>query len=212
MSLNPFYGARGYGTGGYGNEPIETLPIGYYQSILTHQYTTPNSPKLNALLTVLLKKFDDVSQCLVKMDTALDLDSAVGAQLDMLGATVGAARTVGFQPSNGVSPVLDDTTFRIYIKAKIAQNSWDGTRGSLYTIWQQLFPSGQIILIDNQNMTCSITLKGTFTSILKDLITNGYIVPRPEGVLYTFVFPTLPAFGFGSSPGFVSGFGVGHWV
>jgi hypothetical protein len=111
-----------------------------------------------------------------------------------------------------VSPILDDTTYRIYIKAKIAQNSWDGTRGSLYAIWQQLFPGGQIILIDNQNMTVSITLKGTFTSILKDLITNGYIIPRPEGVLFSYTFPVLPAFGFGSSPGFIAGFGTGHWV
>jgi hypothetical protein len=210
--MNPYFGAGGFGTGGFGNEPVETLPIGYYQNILTHQYATPSSPKLNALLYVLLKKFDDVSQCLVKMDTALDLDSAVGVQLDMLGAVVGASRTVGFQPSGGVSPILDDTTYRIYIKAKIAQNQWDGTRNQLYEIWQQLFPGGQIIIIDNQNMTCSIALKGTFTSILKDLITNGYVIPRSQGVLYTYVFGTLPYFGFGSSPGFISGFGSGHWV
>ena len=208
---NPYYGVGGYGTGGYGNEPIETLPIGYYASILTHQYQAPNSPKLNAFLAVLLKKFDDVSQCLVKMDTALDLDSAVGAQLDVLGTVVGASRTVNFQPSNNVSPVLDDTTYRIYIKSKIAQNQWDGTRGSLYAIWQQLFPGGQLVLTDNQNMTVDVTLRGTFTSILRDLITNGYIIPQSEAVLYTFIFTTLPAFGFGSSPGFVAGFGTGHW-
>jgi hypothetical protein len=208
--MNLYYGVGGYGTGGYGNEPVEMLPIGYYQRILTSQYI--NSKKWNALLYAMLKKFDDVSQVLVRMDTAFDLDSAIGAQLDMLGATVGAARTVGFQPSNSVSPILDDATYRIYIKAKIAQNSWDGTRGSLYATWQQLFPSGQIIIVDNQNMTCALTLKGTFTSILKDLITNGYIVPQPEGVLYTFIFGTLPYFGFGNSPGFISGFGTGHWV
>jgi len=210
MSSNPHYGAQGYGTGGYGNEPIETLPIGYYLGLLTSQYA--NSAKLNALLYALLKKFDDVSQCLVKMDTALDLDAAVGAQLDMLGATAGAERTVGFQPTGGVSPVLDDATYRVYIKAKIAQNQWDGTLPSLYPIWQALFPGGSIIIIDNQNMTATITLKGAFTSIIKDLITNGYIVPRPEGVLYTYVFGTLPYFGFGSSPGFIAGFDEGHWV
>lgn len=179
-------------------------------TILTSQYRT--SPKLNALLQVLLRKFDDVSQVLVKLDTALDLDVAVGAQLDMLGAVVGAARTVGFQPSNSVSPVLDDTTYRLYIKAKIAQNQWDGTLTSLYPIWQTLFPGGSIIIVDNQNMTADIVLKGTFTSIIQDLVVNGYIVPRPEGVLYTFLFGDLPFFGFGSSPGFIAGFDEGHWV
>lgn len=212
MSNNPYYGTQGYGTGGYGNEPIETLPIGYYTQLLTSQYAKPSSPKLNAFLYVLLKKFDDVSQCLVNLDTALDLDSAVGAQLDMLGATVAAHRTVNFQPSNNVSPVLDDATYRIYIKAKIAQNSWDGTLPSLYPIWQRLFPGGSINIIDNQNMTASIILQGAFTSILQDLITNGYIVPRPEGVLYTYFLGTLPYFGFGESPGFIEGFGVGQWA
>ncbi len=208
--MNPSYGTQGYGTGGYGNEPIETLPIGYYMSLLTSQYA--NSKKLNQLLYVLLKKFDDASQVLVAMDTAMDLDNAVGIQLDMLGATAGAFRTVGFQPSNGVSPILDDTTFRIYIKAKIATNQWDGTIGSLYPVWRQLFPAGNIVIIDNQNMTADLTLTGSFTSIIKDLITNGYIVPRPEGVLYTYIFGELPYFGFGSSPGFIAGFGAGHWV
>ena len=98
MSSNPYYGTQGYGTGGYGNEPLETLPIGYYIGLLTSQYA--NSKKLNALLYVLLKKFDDASQCLVQMDTSLDLDSAIGAQLDMLGATVGAFRTVNFHAGN----------------------------------------------------------------------------------------------------------------
>lgn len=210
MSSNPTYGTQGYGSGGYGSAPIENLPLGYYIGILTSQYAI--SPKLQALTKVLLRKFDDVSQVLVRMDTALDLDAAIGAQLDMLGAVAGANRTVGFQPSNGVSPVLDDATYRLYIKAKIAQNQWDGTISSLYPIWQNLFPGGSIIIFDQQNMTADITLTGSFTSIIQDLIVNGYIVPRPEGVLYTYLFGTLPFFGFGSSPGFIAGFGEGHWV
>lgn len=210
--INPFYGVQGYGIGHYGNQPIEVLPIGYYLQRLTHFYASPNAPKLNAFLYVLLKKFDDVSQCLVRLDTAIDLDSAIGAQLDQLGATAGISRVVGFQPSGGVSPVLDDATYRTLIKAKIAQNQWDGTIDSLYPIWQTLFPGGTIVIEDNQTMSANIILTGTFTSIIQDLISNGYIVPRPEGVLYTYQFTTLPAFGFGSSPGFIAGFGEGFWA
>lgn len=206
---NPGYGVLGYGQGGYGNQPIETLPFGYYLNLVTHEWVL--KPKFMALLRLLLKKFDDVSQCLVSMDTAYDLDSAVGVQLDALGTVVGAARTVGFQPSDSVSPVLDDDTYRIYIKAKIGQNQWDGTILSLYPLWQQLFPDGTIVVEDNQDMTVNITVTGAFTSILQDLILNGYIVPRPEGVLYNYLFSTLPAFGFGSSPGYIAGFDTGHW-
>lgn len=306
---NPCYGFSGYGFGGYGNEPIETLPIGYYQQLLTSEYRL--SPKLNALLYVLLKKFDDVSQCLVQMDTAFDLDAAVGAQLDVLGQIVNVSRIVNFQPTptpqisidiadiqivtysprtpsqwvgitvtatadvptvetgtlltfNGitdytaldgvtlawtgipanepdqivlnwvgnpgttypntpdtgtlsspalnVSPVLDDDTYRLLIKARIGWNQWDGTIDGLYPIWDNLFPSGKIIIADAQNMTAEIIMSGSFTSIIKDLITHGYIVPRPEGVLYTYTFATLPIFGFDLDNSFIAGFDTGHFA
>lgn len=207
---NPAYGVGGFGQGGYGNQPIEMLPIGYYLSLLTSQYA--NSNKLKQLLYVLLKKVDDVTTCMVKLDTAMDLDNAVGIQLDMLGAVVNMPRTVGFQPTDGSSPTLDDDTYRICIKARIAANQWDGTLNSLFDVWKQLFPDGTIVIEDNQNMTVNVVLIGAFTSIIKDLIVNDYIVPRPEGVLYNYLFGVLPFFGFGSSPGFIAGFGEGHWA
>jgi hypothetical protein len=173
---------------------------------------------------VLLKKFDDVSQCLVKLDTALDLDSAEGNQLDVLGTCVGAVRMLPFQPSFDVSPVLDDTTYRTYIKAKIAQNQWDGTIGSLYAIWISLFPRARIIIADNQNMTATLRIKGVPSSILIDMICgfavngattgvvqNGLIVPRPEGVEYNFALGALPAFGFDLNDAFIAGFDIGKW-
>jgi hypothetical protein len=219
---NSYYGAGGYGRGGYGNQPLETLPIGYYTSLLSSEYV--NSPKLNALLLVLLRKFDDVTNCMVNLDTALDLDSAVGAQLDMLGTIAGVGRTLTFQPSFGVSSVLDDATYRTCIKAKIAQNQWDGTIDSLYAVWYKLFPSATIVIADNQDMTATLFIGGLPSSILLDLIAgyavggattgvirSSLIVPRPEGVQYSFSVGALPAFGFGSSPGFIAGFGEGHW-
>ena len=209
---NPAYGVNGYGFGGYGNAPIENQPIGYYLDLLTSQYRPPSSPKLNALLYALLKKFDDVSQCLVQMDTAIDLDVAVGSWLDNLGATVGVSRTVSFQPTGGVSPVLDDASYRILIKARIGWNQWDGKIDSLYTLWVQLFPSGNIVIEDQQNMTANILVTGSFPSIIKDLISNGYIVPRPEGVLYTYFFGTLPYFGADLDNAYIAGADVGYAV
>jgi len=219
---NPGYGTSGYGLAGYGNQPIESLPIGYYLQLLSSEYT--NSPKLNALLYVLLKKFDDVSQCLTSFDTALDLDSASGAQLDALGTIAGASRVLPFQPSFGVSPVLDDPTYRTYIKAKIGQNQWDGTQTNLYALWHSLFPTVRIVVADNQNMSATLDIGGLPSSILIDMIAgyavngatsgtvqNGLIVPRPEGVEYNFNLGTLPAFGFDLDNSYVAGFDVGHW-
>lgn len=222
---NPNYGVGGYGAGGYGNPPINTLPLGYYYGLLTSQYQAPNSPKLNALLYVLLKKFDDVSQCLVQMTAALDLDNAVGAQLDLLGTIAGAARTLPFQPSFGASPVLDDATYRVYIKAKIAQNQWDGTIDALYGVWAYLFPTARITIADNQNMTATLYINGVSNPLLLDMIAgyaingatsgvvnSGLIVPRPEGVEYSFELGTLPVFGFDFNNSYVAGWDAGHWA
>jgi hypothetical protein len=178
MSSNPYFGVGGFGQGGFGNQPIEALPIGYYLNLLTSEYS--NSVKLQKLLYVLLKKFDDVSQCLVQMDTAFDLDSAVGAQLNMLGQVAGVSRVLPFQPSFGVSPVLNDATYRLLIKAKIGQNQWDGTQGTLYAIWINLFPTVSIAVGDNQNMTATLFIGGLPSSIIIDMIA-GYAVNGAAG-------------------------------
>ena len=60
-------------------------------------------------------------------------------------------------------------------------------------------------------MTCTIVLTGIFTSIVQDLIVNGYIVPRPEGVLYDYIFGELPIFGYDENNAFIAGYDTGHW-
>lgn len=183
-------------------------PISYYTSLVTSQYQ--NAPKFLTWLESCLKKFDDASNCIDGLAWKFDLDSAIGSQLDTIGVIVGQARTVGFQPSGGVSPILDDATYRLLLKARIAQNTWDGKISSLQPIWQNLFPGGRINLQDNQNMTITVTLAGNFTSIIQDLISNGYIVPRPEGVLINYLFGTQPFFGCDRNDSYVAGADVGH--
>ena len=185
-----------YGSGLIGAQPIVAEPITYYEGLLSSQFTLPNSPKTNTFLALCLQLFQDVNACLLSFPSAFDLTTAVGVQLDMLGSIVGANRTVGFQPSNGISPVLDDATYRIYMQAKIAFNQWNGKITGMQAIWQSLFPGGKIVIADQQNMTANIIMTGSFTSIIIDLIENGYIVPRPETVLYNYIFAELPLFGF----------------
>lgn len=203
------FGYSGYDLGKYGNSPIENLPLGYYTRLLTSQYQ--QSPNLLAWLTGVLQFLDTAGQSLTEFTTAFDLDFAVSDHLDILGGIIGTSRIMNFQPSHGVSPVLDDATYRLLLKAKVAQNQWDGTIDGLQSTWQSLFPGGHIIIQDAQNMSATILMSGAFSSILVDLISNGYIVPRPEGVLYNFSFATLPVFGFDRNDAYVAGFDAGHW-
>lgn len=206
------FGGGGFGVGGYGaggRAPYVVPSISYYLSLLTSQYQ--NSPNLKSWLTVCLQPILDAGAGYGLFVNAFDIDSAIGLQLDILGVILGASRTVSFQPSGMVSPTLTDATYRILLKARVIQNQWDGQAASLYTAWPALFPGGNIAIIDNQNMSATIILSGVFSSITQDLITNGLIVPRPEAVQYTYIFPVLPVFGFGPESAFVAGFGDGHW-
>ena len=149
--------------------------------------------------------------------TFTSFDACVGNQLDILGVILGISRQVTFDPTDGSSPVLDDSTYRILLKNQVLKNHWDGRAESLQTTWKELFPGGTIIVQDNQNMTIDVTITGTFTQIIIDLIKNDYIVPRPQGVWMNYYVGTispanLPFFGFDRRDTYVSGFDEGHWV
>ena len=185
-------------------------PITYYTGLLTSEYAS--SRNMLDWLEASLYPFQDLQVCLNSFVEAFSLDSAVGAQLDIIGEIVGQARTVGFQPSGGVSPILDDQTYRLALKSCVAQNHWDGTLDGLINIWKALFPGGIIIVNDHQNMTVDLYVAAAFTSIIADLILNGYMLPRPQGVLYTYSLAVLPMFGFDRGDSYVAGFDVGRMI
>jgi hypothetical protein len=189
--------------------PVQVLPLSYYVGLLTSEYR--QSEKLNLWLLAVLSIASDISNCLSLMAYAFDLDYAVGVQLDTLGVIVGVSRTVPFMPSGGGGQVLDDDTYRLLIKATIANNQWDGKIGSLYPIWKSLFAGGTISILDHQDMTVDVVLTGSFTSIIQDLIVHGMIVPKPQAVGYTYDFGGLPFFGFDRNDAYIAGFDTGKW-
>lgn len=206
---NQGFGLGGFGQGPFGGEPVEALSTSYYTGLITSEYQ--GSTKFQRWLAGLLQPLDDASQCLESMTLAFDLDQAVGVQLDTLGQIIGQGRTMTFQPSDGVSPILDDTTYRLLLRARIARNQWNGSIDSLQAIWQTLFPGGRISIQDGQNMSVTVIISGAFTSIAQDLIRNDLIVPRPQAVLFAYTFAALPIFGFDENNGTIAGFDTGKW-
>lgn len=212
------YGVGGYGVGGYGagqgtNQPgpIYKMPLSYYTGLFTSEWQ--QSYKLLAWAANAWQILDDATSFLQQTSVQdWSLTYAIGTQLDVLGAIIGQPRTVNFQPSDGVSPVLDDNTYRLLLRATIFKYKWDGKIGSLYLIWKALFPQGSIVINDNQNMSATVLINGPFNSIIQDLIMNGYIVPRPEGVLYNYVIGEFPMFGTDLNTGFIAGVDLGHII
>jgi hypothetical protein len=191
--------------------------ISYYQGLITSEYQ--NSTNFKDFLTEMLTILDDVSSLADGLVVDFDLDlstsspltGAIGDQLDILGEIIGQSREMVFEPTGGVSPILDDDTYRVLLKAKILENHWDGRLLSLNQAWQDLFPGGTIAVADNQNMTLDVIITGEFSSIIVDLITNGLIVPRPQGVLMTINFGSVPYFGFDINNSYIAGFDTGKW-
>jgi hypothetical protein len=183
-----------------------------YLSLITSEHA--DKPNFIAWLTAMLTLGADSADCAASMNDALDIDQAVGDQLDIVGGLVGVSRTVAFQPTGGVSPVLDDDTYRLAIRAKIAKNQWDGTIVDIQSIWTQLFGAVPIYLAlrDNQDMTMTAIVIGMTDTIQQDLASHGYFVPKPEGVLLNITTPVTRLFALGISNSAFGGLGEGAWV
>lgn len=139
-------------------------------------------PKLLQWLNCLLEKIEEIEECAESISDCFDLDTAQGKQLDKLGELIGRQRELTFQPEKNVSSILEDDIYRTVLRAKIGINHWDGTIPSIYELWKNLFPDYKLHIKDNQDMSMEAIVLGDLKNLEKELVHNGYIVPRPEGV------------------------------
>lgn len=161
------------------------MAIDKYLDNITSQHR--DKPKFIAWLSSSLNIIDHAYIMTKNMDNDFDLDNAIGKQLDILGQIIGRKRTLTFQPLNGHNPVLDDETYKLVLKAKVAMNMWDGKIESAYEIWNNIFDDIGLQLQDNQDMSLTAYVTGYVNQIRQDLIQHVYIVPKPEGVRINYI-------------------------
>ena len=181
-----------------------------YTDLITSEHA--KAPKFIAKIGISTDPFIQVQASLAGMPNGFDLDRAVGAQLDAVGLWVGVSRRVAvpitwvyfswdkpglgwnegvwkgrFDPADGLI-VLDDGSYRLLLRAKIAANHWDGTLPGAVAAFAPLFPSNTVVIDDNQNMTMTISVSGPpLTPIQEALLTGGYLTLKPVGVGVTYV-------------------------
>lgn len=209
----------------------------------TDRITSEHADKPNymALVAAITGDFSGTRDQLLDFVALFDLDSAVGAQLDVIGEWVGIGRGVAvpisgvyfsfdidglgfdqgvwkgpFDPDTGITELPDDI-YRILIRAKIGANRWDGSMAGWKAIVDQVFaPETDIFVQDNGDMTMTVVVAGVPpTALFLALLTEGYLPLKPEaiGVVYYLVSSLPgPAFGFDSSDQYISGFDVGSWA
>lgn len=165
------------------------MAINKYLDNITSQHR--DKPKFIAWISRSLTIVDHAYMTIKSIDSNFDIDNSIGKQLDVLGTIIGRKRLLTFQPLNGHDPVLDDATYRLVLKAKIAMNMWDGTIPQIYEIWGNIFKDIGLQIQDNQDMSFNAYITGYVNQIRQDLIQHGYIVPKPEGVRVNYIGKSL---------------------
>lgn len=185
----------------------------YYLNLIPSQYRL--QPKFMKWLEAGIQKLQDSNSTAQEIISNFDLDTATGVQLDIIGKLIGRSRQLDFQPRADVSSVLDDDYYRLLLKAKIVWNQWKGTLPELYTAWQEIFPNGNLLILDNQDMSMDVIVSGDFSVLEKDLIYNGLVVPKPEGVRINYIIiaqnADVPIFSYGYDNEFLGGYTT-NWI
>lgn len=197
-------------------------------------------PKFMLMLATLLQPIADTIAVTGTISDKFDLDLAAGAQLDVIGQWVGITRnlsvpitgvyfsfdtaSLGFDQGTWQGPfnplnelvTLDDAPYRTLLRAKIANNQWDGTIAGAYAAWAILFAgTGITILIQDLGfMHMLFALKGSsLDAVTVALFKGGYLNMKPAGVridyFVTESVADVPFFGFDAENASVSGFDVG---
>lgn len=154
----------------------------FYLNLITSEHAT--KPKYMAWIKELLRPFIEVIKLNDDIKKAFNLNTSVGVQLDTIGKILVLDRRVNFEPTDGSSSLLDDNNYRFILKAKVIKNQWKGTISDFYVFWNTLI--GQelnIFLVDNQNMDpVAVVWDSQVDSMTQDLLSNGYIIPKPAGL------------------------------
>lgn len=211
-----------------------------YLDLITPYYR--GKPVFTATLTAVLDPFANLQIMLGHMPQDFDLDTAIGVQLDAVGLWVGRSRFIptpipniwfsfddalrGFDlgvwkgPYDSDSGItrLDDETYRIFLRAKIAANQWDGRVETAQAAFNLVFsqsPGTNIFVIDNFDMTMTVGISGAIPSLLFiALLNQGFLPIKPEGVRINYAITTVtdtPVFGFDVDNQYIGGFDTGSW-
>lgn len=188
--------------------------VNSYLDLVTSQHR--DKEKYINTLSALMSDLESIFTLGVYLDDNFDLDIADTDQEDILGHILGIERNIKEQSSTDLA-ILDNATFRNLLKAKVVKNTWRGSIDELQSIWQTVFPTLDLLIIDNQDMSIDVNIFGLEDEATKKLLAAGYIIPRPAGVLLRYNFIAKRVFGYGYDNERITGYGTsidngGEWA
>ena len=199
-----------------------------YSDLLIYQYI--KKPKAKATIDAIMGEYDKLADNSIDLLNQWDIDQARGFSLDIIGRRVGVSRTLPSVVSKGYfgylnsiqgepwgegvwyrkgeslgdALVLNDSDYRFLIKAKIYKNFQNGTIEYITKALKNIINSAALIQ-DNLDMTATIFIPiASLNVIQRYMIEQMDILPRPMGVMYTYINASGKEFGF---DGFYNSYG-----
>lgn len=200
-----------------------------------------NKEKFQEWIFTLTEPLNEAREKLIEMQALFDVETAVGDQLDAVGARVGASRYLPvmltdvyfalddymgigldlgvwkgpYDPGDGLVR-LDDETFRAVIKSTILMNHWDGQNGSLPDFVAGVFANFGVVgkfmdLQDFQTMQVAINLTPQTTPPVVYDLLSRRIIDIVAAGVALNLTENLPWFGFDYETQSVKGLGEGYW-
>jgi Protein of unknown function (DUF2612) len=172
-----------------------------YTTYLTSEHL---KPKLMAVVNGLTQPLND----LMSMNLDLNVNTASGYMLDIIGSWVGVSRRLQIpldvlaqydntsrgwdseyvwfsnvqQPSSSFT-ILSDNQFRQLIQVTIVKNYYDGTAITAYMAMEAFKNTVLLGFIDNGDMSVTVIVDNNTTDpVIKQLLTNGTLNFMPFGV------------------------------
>lgn len=211
-----------------------------YLDLVTSEHR--GKPKFSATVEAVVEPIAEGQSVLAGFPADYDLDTAIGAQLDVVGEWVGVSRQISiplvqvwfswgvaglgwgegvwkgpYDPETGIAS-LDDDTYRDLIRFKIVVNHWDGLLGSAEATIQAFYGTSSEVLPfidDGADMSMTVCISGERPAAMRFAIFAGrYVEFKPAGVTIRTVVPSEPGpvFGFGVSNDYIAGWGSGAWA
>ena len=193
-----------------------------------------------SMVTASVQPFADIKALYEITPSLFMVDTAVGQQLDVVGQWVGVSRylnleltgvyfalddaSVGFDagvwkgptdPDSGLV-ALPDEYYRLVIKARILNNSWDGSKDGIYALADEVYtPLGFSFYVeDYADLSIAVGLVGTTPPppILTALVTSGALDVKGVTIrIRSRAAQQGPVFAFDINSPIFQGFDSGIW-
>lgn len=185
--------------------------IDHVTQILSRVYGQySDAQKLKLWLSINGEIGNELQKAIDDVRLSYDIDTAEGAQLDIIGRIVDIGREVigdinfsstqfgnsksqfgnkksQFSPQDVAgNDQLSDEYYRVIIKAKIVKNNSDATIDQTIIGAQFIFPNGSpIVLRDGEDMSFAIDIYGSISAIERKILQSVDVIPRPQGVKFS---------------------------